>query len=45
MYIVYKVYTPKKLSREQKDLIAKLNKTDLTTKEIESYNDFVEAND
>ena len=45
MFIIYKVYTPKRLSREQKDLISKLNRTDLNTKEIEDFNDFVEAND
>lgn len=44
MYVIYKVYTPKKLTREQKDLISKLNKTDLNTREIEDFNDFVEAN-
>jgi molecular chaperone DnaJ len=45
MYVIYKVYTPKKLSREKKDLISKLDRTDLNTKEIEDFNDFVEAND
>ena len=45
MYVIYKVYTPKKLSREQKDLISKLSQTDLDTREIEEFNDFVEAND
>ncbi len=45
MFVIYKVYTPKRLSREQKDLISKLNKTDLNTKETEDFNDFVEAND
>ncbi len=45
MYVVYKVYTPKKLSREQKNLISKLDKTDLNTREINDFNDFVEANE
>ena len=45
MYVVYKVYTPKKLSHEQKSLIAKLDKTDLSTVEIDKFNDFVETNE
>ena len=45
MYVVYKVYTPKKLTREQKSLISKLDKTDLSTNEINNFNDFVEANE
>ena len=44
MFVIYKVYTPKRLTREQKDLISKLDKTDLNTREIEDYNNFVEAN-
>ena len=44
MYIVFKVYTPKKLSREQKKLIEKLNETDLGTSEINDFNKFVKNN-
>ena len=45
MYVIFKVYTPKKLSREQKSLIEKLNKTDLDTEEIIDFEKFVEKND
>ena len=41
-YVVLKVITPKKLSREQKKLIEKLNETDLSDKVIDKYNKFVE---
>ncbi len=44
MYVIFKVYTPKKLTREQKSLIEKLAKTSLDTKEIDEFNDFVEDN-
>ena len=44
MYVIFKVYTPKKLSREQKQLIEKLSKTDLETKEIEEFEDFTKNN-
>lgn len=40
-YVIIKVVTPKKLTREQKKLIEKLNETDLTDKEIEKYNKFL----
>ncbi len=40
-YVVINVVTPKKLSREQKKLIEKLNDTDLSDKEIDKYNKFV----
>ncbi len=40
-YVIIKVITPKKLSREQKKLIEKLNSTDLSDKEIDRYNKFV----
>ena len=40
-YIIIKVITPKKLSREQKQLIDKLSNTDLDDKEISSYNKFL----
>lgn len=45
MYVVFKVYTPKKLSREQKSLIEKLSATDLTTGEINSFLRFVDSNE
>ena len=41
MYIIFKVVTHKKLSREQKDLIDKLNKTDLSDSTIDKFNKFV----
>ena len=44
MYIVFKVYTPKKLSREQKQLIDKLSQTDLDTDEIKKFNKFTREN-
>ena len=37
MYVVYKMYTPKRLTREQKSLIDKLGQTDLSTREIEEF--------
>ena len=40
-YVIIKVLTPKKLSREQKKLIEQLNNTDLNDKEIDKYNKFV----
>ena len=45
MYLVFKVYTPKKLSREQKSLIDKLSKTDLDTEEIKDFNKFTKSNE
>lgn len=45
MYVIFKVYTPKKLSREQKNLIEKLEKTNLETEEIKDFNKFVSKND
>ena len=44
MYVLFKVYTPKKLSREQKSLIEKLNKTDLETDEIIEFEEFTKKN-
>ena len=41
MYIIFKVITPKKLNREQKDLIDKLSKTDLSDSTIDKFNKFV----
>lgn len=45
MYIVFKVYTPARLTREQKDLIERLSKTDLETDEIRRFNKFTREND
>ena len=45
MYLIFKVYTPKKLSREQKNLIDKLSKTSLQTEEIRDFNKFTDEND
>ena len=45
MYIILKVITPKKLSREQKKLIENLNKTDLDDSSINKFNRFTEKND
>ena len=40
-YVILKVITPKKLSREQKKLIEKLSSTDLSDKSIDRYNKFL----
>lgn len=40
-YVIINVVTPKKLSREQKKLIEKLEDTDLSDKTIDKYNKFV----
>ena len=45
MYIIFKTYTPKKLSREQKNLIEKLADTNLDTEETEAFNKFTKKND
>lgn len=45
MYIIFRVYTPKKLSREQKSLIDKLSDTNLDTDEIKKFNKFTKEND
>ena len=45
MYIIFRVYTPKKLSREQKSLIDKLSDTNLETDEIKKFNKFTKEND
>ena len=42
MYIIFKVITPTKLTRKQKDLFSELNDTDLSSSEIDKYNKFVE---
>lgn len=44
MYFVMKVITPKKLSREQKQLFEKLNKTTLSDSEIDKFNKFTKSN-
>ena len=44
MYIIFKVYMPKRLSREQRSLIEKLSETDLDTSEINEFNKFVKKN-
>lgn len=41
MYIIFKVITPTRLSREQKELFNKLSNTDLNNSEIEKFNRFV----
>ena len=45
IYVTFKVYTPKKLTREQKDLITRLSDTELTTREIANFNKFVSNNE
>lgn len=40
-YVILKVITPKKLSREQKKLIEKLNDTNLSDKIMDKYNKFL----
>ena len=45
MYLIFKVYTPKKLSREQKKLLEKLSETDLTTAEINNIQKFIDNNE
>ena len=44
MFVVFKVYTPKKLTKEQKSLIDKLSKTNLETSEINKFNKFTKNN-
>ena len=45
MYVVFKVYTPKRLSREQKQLIQKLSETNMETDEIKRFNKFTRDSD
>lgn len=45
MFVIFKVYTPKRLSREQKNYIEKLNDTDLDTDEIKKFRRFTKEND
>ena len=44
MYVIMKVITPKKLSREQKKLIESLNNTKLDDTVISKFNKFTEKN-
>ena len=44
MYIIFKVYTPKRLSREQKQLIERLSNTDMDTDETLEFNKFTKKN-
>lgn len=45
MYVVFKVITPKKLSRDQKKLFDSLSKTALDDSEIEKFDKFTKNND
>lgn len=45
MYLVFKVYTPDRLTREQRDLIERLSNTELETDEIKRFNKFTREND
>ena len=45
MYMVFKVYTPNKLTREQKSLIEQLSNTELETDEIRKFNKFTKENE
>ena len=45
MYVIFKVYSPKKLSRDQKKLFEELEETDLDTDEIRKFNKFTKEND
>jgi len=44
MYVILKVKNPKKLSKIQKDLLSKLNDTELDDTEIKNFNDYVSKN-
>lgn len=45
MYVIFKVYTPKRLTRQQKELIEELSETNLETDEIKRFNKFTKDND
>ena len=45
MYVIFKVVTPKKLTRDQKKLFESLAKTDLDDSEIDKFNKFTKKND
>jgi DnaJ-class molecular chaperone len=42
MYIIFKVITPTRLNRKQKELFSDLSDTDLSDSEIDKFNKFVE---
>lgn len=44
MYIIINIATPKKLTKEQKQLFEKLNETDLTTSAIQKFDKFTKSN-
>ncbi len=44
MYVIMKVITPKRLSRDQKKIIEKINETDLKDIEIEKFDKFTKNN-
>ena len=44
MYIIINIVTPKKLTKEQKQLFEKLNETDLTTATIQKFDKFTKNN-
>ena len=45
MYVIFKVVTPKRLSRDQKKLFESLSKTDLDDSEIDRFVSFTKSND
>ena len=45
MYVIFKVVTPKKLSRDQKKIFESLSKTDLDDSEIDRFTRFTKNND
>ena len=45
MYLIFKVYTPKKLTKDQKILIEKLQDTPLETDEIKDFTKFTKKNE
>ena len=45
MYIIFKVYMPNKLTKEQKYLIERLDDTPLETEEIKDFNKFTRENE
>ena len=45
MYVIFKVITPKKLSRAEKQLFEKLDKTLEDDSVIKKFNKFTEKND
>lgn len=45
MYLIFKVYMPQRISREQKELIERLSNTELETEEIKRFNNFTKENE